>query len=142
MYFMTYDLIQRLLAQDDKKLSLLSTIFAGGCAGIANWIVGMPPDVVKSRLQTGKSWQFLFIRDFFNSIYYLFINNNNYFIPAPEGMYKGAKDVFKELISTEGIRGLYKGVTPVMLRAFPANAACFLGFELAIKVLNWAAPSL
>ncbi|CAD6235693.1 GSCOCG00007975001-RA-CDS [Cotesia congregata] len=113
MYFMTYDLIQRLLAQDDKKLSLLSTIFAGGCAGIANWIVGMPPDVVKSRLQT-----------------------------APEGMYKGAKDVFKELISTEGIRGLYKGVTPVMLRAFPANAACFLGFELAIKVLNWAAPSL
>ncbi|XP_008546413.1 mitochondrial carnitine/acylcarnitine carrier protein [Microplitis demolitor] len=113
MYFMTYDLIQRLLAKEDKKLSLLSTIFAGGCAGIVNWIVGMPPDVIKSRLQT-----------------------------APEGMYKGVGDVFRQLIASEGIRGLYKGITPVMLRAFPANAACFLGFELAIKILNFAAPNL
>lgn len=29
------------------------TIFAGGMAGIANWLVGMPADVLKSRLQTG-----------------------------------------------------------------------------------------
>ena len=51
---MTYDGLQRLMAPEDGKLSLVSTIFAGGFAGIANWIVGMPPDVLKSRLQTGK----------------------------------------------------------------------------------------
>lgn len=54
MYFLTYEYLQRLMAKDGEKLGLVSTILAGGCAGIANWIVGMPPDVLKSRLQTGK----------------------------------------------------------------------------------------
>lgn len=53
MYFMTYECIQRWLTPENGKLGLVSTIFAGGMAGIANWIVGMPPDVLKSRLQTG-----------------------------------------------------------------------------------------
>ncbi|XP_015117777.1 congested-like trachea protein [Diachasma alloeum] len=113
MYFLTYEGIQRLMAEDGQKLSLWSTIFAGGCAGIANWIVGMPPDVLKSRFQT-----------------------------APEGTFKGIGEVFKQLMHEEGPRALYKGVVPVMLRAFPANAACFLGFEIALKGLNWAAPNL
>jgi solute carrier family 25 carnitine/acylcarnitine transporter 20/29 len=42
----------------------------------------------------------------------------------------------------EGPKALYKGFAPVMLRAFPANAACFMGFEVALKFLNWAAPNL
>lgn len=54
MYFMTYEGLQRLMTPEDGKLSLLSTILAGGFAGIANWVIGMPPDVLKSRLQTGK----------------------------------------------------------------------------------------
>ena len=37
---------------------------------------------------------------------------------------------------TEGPGSLFKGLTPVILTAFPANAACFLGFEVAMKVLN------
>lgn len=59
MYFMTYEYIQTTLSPVDEfgkptgKISLLSTIFAGGMAGIANWAVGMPADVLKSRLQTG-----------------------------------------------------------------------------------------
>lgn len=83
-------------------------------AGIFNWCVGMPADVLKSRLQS-----------------------------APEGRYpKGIRSVFTELMKNEGPLALYKGVTPVMLRAFPANAACFIGFEFANKFLNWAAPNL
>lgn len=53
VYFTTYEVIQRALKKEDGSLSLMSTITAGGCAGITNWIVGMPPDVLKSRLQTG-----------------------------------------------------------------------------------------
>jgi solute carrier family 25 carnitine/acylcarnitine transporter 20/29 len=55
MYFMTYELVQRILSQHSKtgEIGVLSTIFAGGSAGIANWIVAMPADVLKSRLQTG-----------------------------------------------------------------------------------------
>ncbi|XP_033214366.1 congested-like trachea protein [Belonocnema kinseyi] len=114
MYFMTYEGLQRLMTPDGEKLGLISTIFAGGFAGIANWIVGMPPDVLKSRLQT-----------------------------APEGMYKrGIRDVFVHLMKEEGPLALYKGVIPVMLRAFPANAACFLGFEMSMRFFNWATPNL
>ena len=32
-------------------LSIWSTLFAGGMAGICNWLVAIPMDVVKSRLQ-------------------------------------------------------------------------------------------
>jgi solute carrier family 25 carnitine/acylcarnitine transporter 20/29 len=31
---------------------------------------------------------------------------------------------------------MYRGFGAVMLRAFPANAACFLGYETAKKLLN------
>lgn len=55
---------------------------------------------------------------------------------------RGVRDVFKKLIAEEGITALYKGITPVMLRAFPANAACFIGLEVGLKFLNYAAPSL
>jgi solute carrier family 25 carnitine/acylcarnitine transporter 20/29 len=113
MYFMTYEWLQHLLTPEGKTrmdLSAWRTLFAGGMAGIFNWLVAIPPDVLKSRLQT-----------------------------APEGTYpKGMRSVFAELMREEGIFALYKGVTPVMLRAFPANAACFLGYELCMKFLNWA----
>lgn len=111
MYFMTYEVLKTKLSPENGKPGMMLTIFAGGFAGIANWIVGMPMDVLKSRLQT-----------------------------APEGTYKGIREVFTVLMKEEGPLALYKGVTPVMLRAFPANAACFLGFELAMSFLNWLVP--
>jgi len=114
VYFMTYEWFRAALIPDPSHISPLQTMLAGGLAGIANWIIAIPPDVLKSRLQA-----------------------------APEGTYPGGlRDVFRVLMKEEGIRGLYKGAVPVFLRAFPANAACFLGFEMALKFLNWAAPSL
>ncbi|KAG7477337.1 hypothetical protein MATL_G00068560 [Megalops atlanticus] len=80
-------------------------------AGILNWVVALPPDVLKSNFQT-----------------------------AGEGWYCGLLDVLWELVQEEGVRVLYKGFSVVMLRAFPANATCFLGFEVAPKCLNWLAP--
>lgn len=113
MYFMTYDWLMNALTpagKTRKDLNPLQTIFAGGMAGVFNWLVAIPPDVLKSRLQT-----------------------------APEGKYKnGIRGVFAEMMRNEGIFSLYKGVTPVMLRAFPANAACFLGYEVCMKAMNWA----
>ncbi|XP_053988857.1 congested-like trachea protein isoform X1 [Hylaeus volcanicus] len=114
MYFMTYECLKNWMTPEGGKLGIVPTILAGGCAGIANWIVGMPPDVLKSRLQS-----------------------------APDGTYKrGIRDVFVLLMKEEGPKALYKGCAPVMLRAFPANAACFLGFEVAMNFLNLVVPSL
>lgn len=56
MYFLTYEYIKDWAAKEfgsEGSRGLLGTIFAGGMAGIANWSVGMPADVLKSRLQTG-----------------------------------------------------------------------------------------
>ncbi|XP_076240405.1 carnitine/acylcarnitine carrier protein colt, mitochondrial isoform X2 [Calliopsis andreniformis] len=114
MYFMTYECLKNWMTPQGGSIGIVSTILAGGCAGIANWIVGMPPDVLKSRLQS-----------------------------APEGTYKnGIRDVFILLMKNEGPKALYKGCVPVMLRAFPANAACFLGFEIAMNFLNLVLPNL
>ncbi|XP_071816770.1 mitochondrial carnitine/acylcarnitine carrier protein-like [Apostichopus japonicus] len=116
MYFMSYEMLKKAITPEGKTSDQLGPgriLFAGGMAGIFNWMVAIAPDTLKSRYQT-----------------------------APEGTYTGIRQVFVEMVRTEGAGSLFKGLTPVMLRAFPANAACFLGFELAMKFLNWAAPNL
>lgn len=50
---MTYECLKNWMTPEGGKLGIGATIVAGGFAGIANWIVGMPPDVLKSRLQSG-----------------------------------------------------------------------------------------
>ncbi|XP_068225654.1 mitochondrial carnitine/acylcarnitine carrier protein, partial [Palaemon carinicauda] len=116
MYFMTYEWLKRSLAPEGKEgdLSPLRVIVAGGLAGMFNWLVAIGPDVLKSRLQT-----------------------------APEGKYPhGIRSVFMDIMKNEGPTALFKGAAPVMIRAFPANAACFLGYEVAMKFLNYMAPNL
>jgi len=61
---------------------------------------------------------------------------------APEGKYKGAADVLTQLLKNEGFGALWKGAVPILLRSFPANAACFLGYEAAMYGLNQVAPNL
>ena len=36
------------------ELGVGRTLLAGGLAGVANWLVAVPPDVLKSRYQTGE----------------------------------------------------------------------------------------
>ena len=44
------------------------------------------------------------------------------FVVAPHGKYpNGIRDVARELLREEGVLALYRGVTPIMLRAFPAS---------------------
>jgi solute carrier family 25 carnitine/acylcarnitine transporter 20/29 len=40
-------------------------------------------------------------------------------------------------MKTEGAGALFAGIRPAMIRAFPANAACFLGMEVARKTLSF-----
>jgi len=116
MYFMSYELLLTNLTADGQgrdELSPFRILLAGGTAGILNWLVAIGPDTLKSRLQT-----------------------------APEGTYpNGIRSVFLDLMKNEGPLSLFRGIAPVMIRAFPANAACFLGYELAMRFLNWLFPS-
>uniref|UniRef100_A0A4W6EW09 Si:dkey-150i13.2 n=1 Tax=Lates calcarifer TaxID=8187 RepID=A0A4W6EW09_LATCA len=115
LYFLTYEYLKNFLTPEGQSVSQLSTpniLLAGGVAGILNWTIALPPDVLKSNFQT-----------------------------AADGKYRGLLDVLRTLLREEGPTGLYKGFNAVFLRAFPANAACFLGFEVALKGLNTLAPS-
>lgn len=103
-YFGTYELLRRELCrlEDTSSPTLHVTLLAGGMAGVANWIVALPVDTLKSRLQT-----------------------------APKGKYRNVFDVFQQLIRTEGVTALFRGLAPALIRAFPSNAACLAGVETA-----------
>jgi len=110
MYFTTYEGLMAYLMEGKSRseVSPFVALFCGGMAGIANWLVALPPDILKSRLQT-----------------------------APEGMYpKGVRSVLPRLLREEGTLALWRGAGPVFARAFIANAACFAGYEFAMKVIN------
>lgn len=94
--------------EDPTELSPLAVLTAGGLAGMACWSIAIPPDVLKSRFQT-----------------------------APEGTYSGLLDVYRELVKKEGYGALFTGIRPAMIRAFPANAACFFGMEIAKSFLSF-----
>ena len=42
----------------------------------------------------------------------------------------GIRQVLTETIATEGVIGMYRGFIPAIMRAYPANAACFSIVEL------------
>lgn len=51
---------------------------------------------------------------------------------TPTTFFKVARD----LISTSGPRGLFKGLGPTLIRAFPASAAFFFGVEGSTRIMN------
>lgn len=109
-YFGAYELFKRALTPEGStaaQLNPAAVLVGGGMAGIANWMVALPFDTVKSRLQT-----------------------------APEGTYTGMVDVARKVLAEGGVKGIYRGLAPAMLRAFPANAACFMGMEASMKFMN------
>lgn len=113
-WFGVYELTKRELMRaqgidpSTGQLSPLAILTAGGLGGMACWAVAIPPDVLKSRFQT-----------------------------APEGKYRNMYDVYKHLMKEEGPSALFKGMRPALIRAFPANAACFFGMELAREALSF-----
>ncbi|KAI6162073.1 hypothetical protein EDD17DRAFT_1776903 [Pisolithus thermaeus] len=109
-YFAAYEVTKKFLISKESTsgdLNLGAIIFAGGTAGVAMWSLAIPPDVLKSRLQS-----------------------------APTGTYSGLFDCFRKTVAQDGITALWKGFGPAMARAFPANAATFLGVEASRKLLD------
>ncbi|KAG6879757.1 hypothetical protein C0992_012077 [Termitomyces sp. T32_za158] len=99
-YFAAYEVTKRMLTpagSSPADLNLGAIIVAGGSAGVAMWALAIPPDVLKSRIQS-----------------------------APEGTYSGLLDCARKTIAQDGVRALWKGFGPAMARAFPANAATFV----------------
>lgn len=109
--FGVYEGIKQYLAggRDTSGLSQSALLTSGGLAGAAFWLAVYPTDVVKSAIQV-----------------------DNYNQPK----YSGSIDAFKKIAASEGIKGLYKGFGPAMARSVPANAACFLAYEITRSSLG------
>lgn len=57
-YFVSYEALTKFIVKTmGSESEFWASIFAGGVAGMSYWILGMPADVLKSRLQTGGSFK-------------------------------------------------------------------------------------
>lgn len=79
-----------MLKTEGQAISFGAVLFSGGMAGVGMWSIAIPPDVIKSRIQT-----------------------------APTGTYSGFLDCGAKIIKNEGPQALFKGLGPALLRAFP-----------------------
>jgi solute carrier family 25 carnitine/acylcarnitine transporter 20/29 len=95
--------------ENGEKLPVGYSLISGGFAGCTYWLSCYPMDVVKNRMMA-----------------------------APDGTpdaLRGMTATFRHILVKEGWRGFFVGFAPCMLRAFPANAAAFFGFEMANRLL-------
>ena len=92
-----------------EDLSVWQLLLAGGIAGYAYWLPWYPVDALKSMLQADS-------------------------LANPR--YKGILDCIAQTVKAQGVRGLYRGLLPCALRAFPCNAATFLAFEMSMRLLG------
>lgn len=103
IWFATYEaLLQLCMKRDGKQRHELPSwkiALCGGLAGEALWLGSHPLDVVKSKMQS----------DGFG-----------------KGMrYKSMRDCFGQTWRTGGVRGLFSGLGPALLRAMPVSAGTF-----------------
>jgi len=84
----------------------------GAAAGYALWGVIYPLDMIKSRMQTDG------------------------FTPATGRKYASTLDCVRTVWRTEGIGAFTRGLGPTLIRSPFANGATFLGFEMAMRVLD------
>ena len=112
-------------------LPALKTLLAGGVAGCAFWGFTYPIDVVKSTVQS----------------------DNTVTVAAPASRtggamdaaaesgsaggrrYAGALDAARKIYRAQGARGFLQGFWPCILRAFPANAAAWGGYEYTTRLM-------
>ncbi|KAH0427409.1 hypothetical protein CcaCcLH18_09690 [Colletotrichum camelliae] len=105
--FMVYEWVRKYLTPEgDKNPSAVRKLLAGAVSGAVAQTCTYPFDVLRRRFQintmTGMGYQ-----------------------------YKGIFDAIKVIVAQEGIKGLYKGIVPNLLKVAPSMASSWLSFELS-----------
>ena len=112
IFFGTYNTYCALLRSwlqvpSEMPLGPVPIFVAGGFAGMSAWTIVFPFDSVKSAMQVAEGKE-------------------------AHSMLR----TMRSMVEKHGIRrGLYGGWAAAVLRAFPANAALFSGYELSMKLL-------
>ncbi|KAK7319710.1 hypothetical protein RJT34_04435 [Clitoria ternatea] len=92
----------------DNPIDIGIGIITGGLGGVSFWLTVLPLDVAKTLIQTDP--------------------NKN----CPRNPFKVLSSIYRRA----GFKGCYAGLGPTVSRAFPANAATIVAWELAMKMLG------
>ncbi|KAL2198231.1 mitochondrial carrier domain-containing protein [Corynascus similis CBS 632.67] len=105
--FMTYEFVRQYLTlEGDQNPSAARKLVAGAISGAVAQTCTYPFDVLRRRFQ----------------------------INTMSGMgyqYKGLFDAVRVIVTQEGIKGLYKGIIPNLLKVAPSMASSWLSFEIS-----------
>ena len=108
--FMTYESVRKYLTAEGEKPTVMRRLAAGAISGAIAQTCPYPFDVLRRRFQ----------------------------INTMSGMgyrYKGIFDAVRIIVTNEGVRGLYKGLVPNLLKVAPSMASSWLSFELTRDML-------
>uniref|UniRef100_A0A673JWJ4 Mitochondrial ornithine transporter 1-like n=1 Tax=Sinocyclocheilus rhinocerous TaxID=307959 RepID=A0A673JWJ4_9TELE len=110
-FFGGYELSRSMFAQhmgrDKEHIGVVPLMFSGGFGGACLWLVVYPIDCVKSRIQ----------------------------VLSLAGKQEGFLKTLMGILRNEGVAPLYSGLTPTMIRTFPANGTLFLAYEVSRKIM-------
>ncbi|KAG8750791.1 hypothetical protein FRC14_000219 [Serendipita sp. 396] len=84
-----------------------ANFLSGGLGSFAFWIMAIPADNVKNRV-----------------------------FAAPLASNTTVREVVRDIYSTAGITGFFRGLAPSMLRAFPVNASAYFVYEGLLRTLG------
>lgn len=93
----------------EPKLGLVLTVLCGACSGILATCVTFPMDTVRRRMQI-------------QSLHDL--------------EHKSAQQHFVSVVRNEGFQGIYRGITPELLKVVPMVGTMFLVYEFTKDMLN------
>ncbi|KAG8699766.1 hypothetical protein FRC09_006393 [Ceratobasidium sp. 395] len=95
-------------ARHGKDLPVWALLISGSCGGICYWLACYPLDVVKSRVQLADA--------------------------PPKGLDYIAQEL-RAIVREGGASGLFRGLSPSLLRSIPAAASTFAAHELTKEFL-------
>lgn len=92
------------------ELPVWALLASGSCGGIAYWFACYPLDVVKSRIQLRP-------------------------IPPSGTPFRYISNELRAIVSESGLSGLFRGISPCLLRSIPAAGSTFAAYELTREYL-------
>jgi solute carrier family 25 phosphate transporter 23/24/25/41 len=105
----------RSLALDERgsapEMPILISLSFGAIAGAAGALTAYPLTVVRTRLVAQG-------------------------MPGREVQYAGMMDCFRCMCRTDGVSGLYRGLTPALLKTIPAVSTSYAAFETSKRIGN------
>ncbi|RCH79187.1 hypothetical protein CU098_002554, partial [Rhizopus stolonifer] len=107
IYFGGYESMKYILSKQGQDGSPIVHFMSGGFCGILSWLFVFPVDAIKTNLQKD--------------------------IMMPKPKYAGVLDCTRRLVKKNGIKGLYRGLSVTLLRAFPIHSLNFLVYEQVLK---------